>query len=195
MSSDWFTNTCLSLLPGVALPSVFVETGTYHGGNIPSKIGRFREIHSIDLSLAYVQAARERYPHPSVTFHHGDSGAVLDDLVDDWQEPVMFFLDAHWSGGETALGPDDETPLLRELRVLSRRKWADIIFVDDTRLLGKKSFSGTAGCPDWPLTEFDWRDVTMSALLSAYGRECRVLACADIPDRLVLVPCVSRPRG
>lgn len=190
--SDWFTDTCKALIPEVAIPDIFVETGTYHGGNIPSKIGRYSEIHTIDLSEKYVEAAREKHAHPSVTYHHGDSGDVLETLVDRWKAPVMFFLDAHWSGGDSARAADAETPLLREMKALSRRKeQADIIFIDDTRFMGKKSFGGTPGCKDWPYTEFDWRDITMEALLKAYGRECRVINCTDIQDRIILVPRLS----
>lgn len=119
-----------------------------------------------------------------MTFHHGDSGEVLETLVDKWKEPVMFFLDAHWSGGEPAMTEDAETPLLREMRALSRRKeQADIIFIDDARFLGK-SFGGTPGCNERPY-------ITMDTLLKAYGRECRIINCTDIQDRVIIVPRVS----
>lgn len=168
--ADWFVQTCRALIPGIVIPDVVVETGTYRGDNIPSKIGVFREVHSIELDPAYARAARALYTHPSVTVHQGDSGDVLDTLVDTWHEPVMFFLNAHWSGGDTARAPDSQTPLLKEMRALSRRtEHRDIIFVDDTRSLGRKCFSGTPGCKDWPYTKFDWREVTMTALLAAYG--------------------------
>lgn len=185
MQSDWFVDYIRNTLKQ-EVPNVFVETGTFHAGNIPSKIGNFKEIHSIDLNPEFVQGAREKIRDPSVTFHHGDSADVLEQLASTWQEPVVFYLDAHWSGGATAFGRD-ETPLLRELRVLAQRPFNDIVFVDDMRLLGKKGQSGTPGDTVWPVIEYDWVDVSEQAIIATY-RPGYKLIHTGMMDRGVLVP-------
>jgi hypothetical protein len=63
----------------------------------------------------------------------GDSRAILPDLISRLgDQPAMFWLDGHWSGGETA-GEKDECPLLAELQLLRQRR-GDIIMIDDARL-------------------------------------------------------------
>ena len=188
--ADYFLDTFRLMFPDRSMPSVFVETGTFRGDNVASKIGlpEFKEIHSIELKTEYVDAARKRFENePSVRIHHGDSGKVLNELVDTWKEPVMFFLDAHWSGGETAKG-DCETPLIAEMKALGRRPYDDVVFIDDTRFFGRKMYGGTPGCSMWPYTEFDWRDVTLDKLLEVYGKNVTVHNCPYVTDRIVLVP-------
>lgn len=185
--TDWFVDTIKSFVPGIQVPRIFVETGTYHGNNIASKIGVFDEIHSIDLKEEYVLQARKRFPLPNVHIHHGDSGTVFKDLVQNaaWNEPVVFFLDAHWSGGETAKG-DKETPLLEEMEALAQRNnYDDVIFIDDTRFFGKRMYGGTPGDTIYPLTEFDWSDVTLQKLLEIYKRPVKVYQCNTF-DRIML---------
>ena len=90
----------------------------------------------------------------------GDSKIILPELLNQIQEPVTVFLDAHYSGKLTSFG-SEETPLLFELEILKNRPYDDIIIIDDCRLLGK---SGTCGCepdhPIYPKMEYDWRNIT-----------------------------------
>lgn len=183
MTSDWFVDTIKAR--GLLVPNVFVETGTFWGENIPSKLPFFKEIHSIDLKEEYVVQARNKFPFPNVTFHHGDSAEVLARLVNTWNEPVVFYLDAHWSGGETAKG-SKETPLLEEMTILGKRQYDDIIFIDDTRFFGKKMFGGIPGDHMWPYTEFDWRDVTLENILKNFGHDVDIWPC-DTFDRIMLI--------
>jgi len=61
---------------------------------------------------------------------------MLPELLNNINEPVTIYLDAHYSGGTTAFG-EEEVPLLFELEILKNRKYDDIIIIDDCRLLGK----------------------------------------------------------
>lgn len=57
---------------------------------------------------------------------------------------INFFLDGHYSGGETFAGPND-CPLLDELNFISQnlpRFQAVTILIDDIRLCGKKHSYG-----------------------------------------------------
>ena len=69
----------------------------------------------------------------NVTPHQGDSREILPEIIRAHPDQrCLFWLDGHWSGGETA-GEDDECPLLGELACLSERR-NDIILIDDARL-------------------------------------------------------------
>ena len=90
----------------------------------------------------------------------GDSKKILPELLKSIDEPVTIFLDAHFSGGTTALG-EEEVPLLFELEILKNRKYDDIIIIDDCRLLGKiGSFGSGSNDPIYPTTSYDWNDIT-----------------------------------
>jgi len=171
-------------------PRVFVETGTFRGDCAAREAAWFRHVFTIELDPELAEAARKRFAdEPNVEVIEGDSGEVLPFLIarPELQEPALFYLDGHWSGGITARGRLDEDgcPLLREMEALGHRSFADIIVIDDARLFGKKTVSGTGG--DWPPTEFDWRHITEESLVRAYGRECEVKMAEDV-DRLILLP-------
>jgi len=186
---SWFFEVTRQL--GTKLPRVWVETGTFRGDTTARQVAWFRHIFTIELDPTLAAAARERFKdEPTVEVHEGDSAEVLAWLCatsPHLQEPAVFYLDGHWSGGVTARGREEEDgcPLLREVAVLGRREYEDLIVVDDVRLFGKKVVSGSGG--DWPPTEFDWRHVTEESLLAAYSRPAEVHYCQGI-DRLVLVP-------
>ncbi|HEV3271364.1 MAG TPA: hypothetical protein VGZ93_04200 [Candidatus Methylacidiphilales bacterium] len=64
---------------------------------------------------------------------YGDSKDLLPEVVSRLgDKPAIFWLDGHWSGGETA-GENDECPLVSELETLSHRR-GDVILIDDARL-------------------------------------------------------------
>jgi hypothetical protein len=120
-----------------------------------------------------------------VYVHHGDSGEVLKKFIDALHEPVLFYLDAHFSGGKTAFGtPEDNgCPLLRELAVLGKRTEDDIVIVDDMRLMGKTSWGGMENDELYPLTLYNFEHVTFETILNAYELSCKYYM---IGDRLVL---------
>jgi hypothetical protein len=116
---------------------VLVETGTLYGEMIDATLHRFERIWSIELSpeLARRAAARfSRWPH--VTIIQGDSGVELARVAAQVEEPAVFWLDGHYSGGITAKG-DVETPIVAELEtVLARGYDGDVVLIDDARLFG-----------------------------------------------------------
>lgn len=186
--STWFARACANL--NVALPRVFVETGTYRGDGVAQNRPDFQRVHSIELKKEFVDAARARFAQDKgVTVHHGDSAEVLAVLAPAIDEPALFYLDAHFSGGETAFGQeaDKGCPVLRELAALSARKQpGDVIVVDDMRLMGKAAYGGTPGDAVYPLTFFDFTHATKEAMLEALARPCRAVMAGDV-DRMVIV--------
>jgi len=127
----------------------FVETGTFRGDMVEAMRSHCTRIISIELDRARFEAARARFAGcENVTILHGDSGALLSDVVARLAEPALFWLDGHYSGPGTARGESD-TPILAELtHVLGADGARHTILVDDARL-----FDGTADYPTLPELE------------------------------------------
>jgi len=113
---------------------VFVESGTYFGNSAALAASLFNKVHTIELSGNLVQQARVRFAHiQQVTVHHGDSASVLPDILHGMHERALFWLDGHWSGGNTAQGPVN-TPILEELLAIEKSGIKDgVILIDDIR--------------------------------------------------------------
>jgi hypothetical protein len=122
--------------------STFIETGTLHGESVALMRGIFPICHTIELNESFYKHASTFFAASDITFHHGDSTTVLRTLLPTIKEPAFFFLDAHFSSGETARGSLD-CPLLEELSLIEKRSYRDIIVIDDLRLFG------TNGAEDW----------------------------------------------
>jgi hypothetical protein len=114
--------------------TIFVETGTHHGGTTRWASNNFEIVHTIERAESlYNLHSNELAQLTGVTPHWGDSRHILPQIVGDIHgQRAVYWLDGHWSGGETA-GEYDECPLLDELACLSSRT-ADIILIDDARL-------------------------------------------------------------
>lgn len=112
----------------------FVETGTYLGDMTAAMLRRFERLYSIELSAALHEKAVARFGrHENVRILQGDSAAQLDSILPHCDRPTLFWLDAHWSGGNTARGEID-TPIVSELDAIFRgAKHDPIILVDDAR--------------------------------------------------------------
>ncbi|MGY4473588.1 hypothetical protein [Bradyrhizobium sp. USDA 3364] len=167
--------------------SVFVETGTNLGHTTAFVAKHFAKVHTIELSRSLHEDTKRKLSHiRNIDFIHGDSAEVLRDLCATIEEPAVFYLDAHWSGGVTAHG-DEEVPLYHELASIARRPFCDLIIVDDYRLFGKKGKTGTIGHVQYPPIEFDWRNITVKGCLEFFPETqfCREFVVRD--DRLFLL--------
>jgi len=101
----------------------------------------FSRIVSIELDATLYRRARSRFdPYPHIEIVRGDSAVALAHVVRERPEPCVFWLDAHYSGGETAHG-DRETPIEAEVAiVLARKNPKDVILIDDARLFTGGSY-------------------------------------------------------
>lgn len=151
----------IATVTGYALPERYIETGTYRGNSALLAAKNFKKVETIELSDRWYEYSKDRLKDFSnVICHLGDCVKVLPILLEDSQSPVYFFLDAHFSGGTTALG-DKEVPLMEELQLILERKSKDIIVIDDLRLIGNKGQTGIKGHEVYPEMEFDWSDVSL----------------------------------
>jgi len=114
--------------------SVFVETGTYRGGTALKMSKYFRRIYTIEKSEKLYKYCQKKLNKVSnITTIFGDSRDILPGILEK-EDNILFWLDAHWSGGET-YGEKDECPLLYELNIIQRyyktKNYA--VLIDDAR--------------------------------------------------------------
>jgi predicted O-methyltransferase YrrM len=96
---------------------VLVETGTYYGDMIEAMQNVFDKIYSIELSQDLFERAKKRFKdRKQVELIQGDSGIELKSLMSKIDRPTLFWLDGHYSAGETAKG-DKETPFLKSFSI------------------------------------------------------------------------------
>jgi len=150
----------------------FVETGTNAGFTVNNMIPRFKEIHSIELSEEYYKSACEKFKtNKNVKLHLGDSSKVLKNIIHTFNGNTVFFLDGHWSGGDTAKGEKD-CPLLEELDTIVKDfKHKALIIIDDYRLFGTRGNE-------------DWTDITNDNVKNIIQE--RMVSMDNNNDRLVI---------
>lgn len=112
----------------------FVETGTLFGDMVADLYPNFEYVYSVELQEGFYRSAVDRFKDvENVIIFQGDSGRVLDDIVPTLEGPTLFFLDAHFCGGNSATG-DTETPVLAELKaILSQPILNGVIVIDDLK--------------------------------------------------------------
>ncbi len=151
---------------------LFIETGTLHGDTTNRMARYFEELHTIELSAKFARKARKRFAKVKKIFvHQGDSAEVLPTLVKDLSRNAVFYLDGHWSRGETARGPKD-VPLMEELAGIMGMKAAALVIIDDLRLFGVEK-------------RVDWCDISVKGCEDAVRP--RLVKSKQMDDRLILL--------
>lgn len=114
-----------------------IETGTFQGDMVEAQRKNSDRIATIELADSLFQAAKERFSaFKHIIVIHGDSTIKLVEAMKLFQGPVLFWLDAHYSGGATVRG-EENCPILKELLLIAaRNNNADVILIDDARLFG-----------------------------------------------------------
>jgi len=119
-----------------------IETGTYLGDMVFVNLKKFSKICSIELDKHLFLYAQRRFKRFSnVRILQGDSGTILWEVLKEVNEPAIFWLDGHYSGGITAQG-DKLCPIFDELEAILSYDQHHVLFIDDARL-----FRGTGGYP------------------------------------------------
>jgi hypothetical protein len=121
--------------------SVFVETGTHIGKTVlAAHNAGFKRIYTIELAdHFYADAVKKFAGYPGIKCIHGDSSKKLKEVLAELDERAVFWLDGHWSMGDTARG-DKDVPLCEELESIANHHIKNhILLIDDIRLFGDKS--------------------------------------------------------
>lgn len=131
---------------GTYRTKVLVETGTFEGDSIRAALAAgIPEIHSVELNRNLYDANKLRFAeYPNVTLHHGNSPVQLREIVKTLQSQAMFWLDAHYCGGDTGFVEKSATPrcpILDEIAAIAESPIKNhVILVDDIRFFGKPEF-------------------------------------------------------
>jgi len=125
-------------------PKVFVETGTYYGDTVAAIKDVYANVISIEVDETFYKKACVRFANDkNVRIAHGDCAREMPAILATLQEPAVFWLDGHYSGGETGKG-EVEDPILISLNQIAAHPIRDhVIFIDDAR-----TFDGREGRPD-----------------------------------------------
>ena len=152
--------------------SVLVETGTFRADMMVAMSPYFEQLYSVELSESLCTFSRGRCSHlKNVDIRQGASEDVLAEICGTLNGQVLFWLDGHFSGGDTALGTT-ECPVVSELRtILAHPQITPVIVIDDAR-----EFNGTRSYPTI-------REIVQ--ILNAGGARLHVTV-AD--DAIVIVP-------
>lgn len=134
----------------------FVETGTWVGNTIFNLEPYFDKLHTIEFSEKYYNNTKSRYHGNKINFILGDSSIEFKTLLPTLNEKCIFFLDGHWSGGDTGRSSKD-SPLVEEMELINDLFTNEaIIIIDDVRLFGMKEI----------LNEPNWSEINKEQLIT-----------------------------
>jgi hypothetical protein len=138
-----------------------VETGTYGGGTARVLAGMFPSATTIELSdELHRRAAAALAGIENLTLLHGSSPEALATL----ERPpggTLYWLDAHWSGGETA-GREHPCPVVEEIRAIGPGHPDDCLLIDDARLFNDPAWPSIAEVMNAILAERPGHHVTIA---------------------------------
>jgi hypothetical protein len=111
--------------------TILIETGTYYGEMIAAVAHGFRRIYSVELDPRLAQRARERFrKYSHVEIIEGDSQSVVPKLLQQINQPCLFWLDAGYCGWGGGIGNPNR--LGSELSAILADKIRDhVILMDD----------------------------------------------------------------
>ena len=131
----------------------YVETGVYRGATIAEifkakKTGKINvsDCYGIELSDFFANKLIDKYKrYTDVHIFHGDTVKQLPVILNKHiNTQTLFWLDAHFSGGDTARGKTD-CPLLKELEIISKHQIKNhVLLIDDARTFHDKDSK------EWP---------------------------------------------
>ena len=111
---------------------IFVEGGTYQGMTASLMSKSFKKVYTIEKSNEMYNIAKNNLKGiKNIELLEGDTRDYLKKIMNN--DNLLFWLDAHWSGGLT-YGKEDESPLIKELEIIFSRNRNYAILIDDARL-------------------------------------------------------------
>lgn len=127
----------LDTLKKFAGNKIYIESGTGDGESAVLALSAgFERVITIEAAPRMFERACKRFANDEkVLCVLGDSGVVLPDILRPIDEPITFFLDAHWSTGEPDL-PEGvkKCPLLDDLIAIRNHAIkTHTILIDDIR--------------------------------------------------------------
>jgi len=156
----------------------FIETGTNEGHTTFSLEPYFDKIYTIEFSEKYYNNTKQKYKGNKINFMLGDSSIVFNSLLPNITDKCIFFLDGHWSCGDTGKSSKD-CPLDEEITHINNLFQNEaIIIIDDFRLFGFYSTS-----EDWSKIN---KDNLLNILKSRINKVYHLDSDAAKNDRLII---------
>jgi hypothetical protein len=160
----------------------FIETGTNEGDTTFSLEPYFDKIYTIEFSEKYYNNTKQKYKGNKINFMLGDSSIVFNSLLPNITDKCIFFLDGHWSCGDTGKSSKD-CPLDEEITHINNLFQNEaIIIIDDFRLFGLDATSGKLG-EDWSKIN---KDNLLNILKSRINKVYHLDSEAAKDDRLII---------
>lgn len=127
----------------------FVETGTYRSDAVAEALDAgFAHIRTIDSDPEAANFCSNRFwlkknTHLDIKCWTGDSSTMLWDMIKDIDEPITFWLDAHWQMLDGEEEPGVPWPLLHELiQIGNHTIKTHTILIDDILILTHPDVTG-----------------------------------------------------
>lgn len=160
----------------------FVETGTYLGQTIFNMEPYFKNLYTIEIKKEFFENVKNIYNGNKINFILGDSSKEIINLCKILNGNTIFFLDGHWSAGDTGRANKD-CPLYEELLgIMDNFLYESIIIIDDVRLFGKGPNLGNEIC-DWEqINEKNILNIVEYRLIQYFYYDSEI--CVN--DRLIL---------
>lgn len=119
---------------------ILIETGTYIGRMLYATRKVFKKIYSIELDETLYKTVKQRFSkYNHISLYQGDSAEVLLKILLKINQPCLFWLDAHYTGGRSARGNID-TPIMQELQIILKNlNPNNVILIDDAHLFTGKN--------------------------------------------------------
>jgi hypothetical protein len=124
--------------------NVFIETGMYRGDGIQSALDAgFKQIISIDNDDQCLFFCMDRFDidnnwDSGIKFLLADSATTLQNIINKIDEPILFWLDAHWQFIEGTPKGANPFPLLKELEQIAKHNIkSHTIIIDDWHIFYK----------------------------------------------------------
>jgi hypothetical protein len=137
---------------------VFIETGTWLGDTILEMEPYFESLYTIEINEKFYNDIISKYTNNKINFLLGASEDKLVEILPSLIDNSIFFLDGHWSAGDTGRGAKD-VPLYDELTAIDKYFLPNaIIIIDDVRLFGKGPNHNNELC--------NWEEINEEKLLS-----------------------------
>jgi len=155
---------------------IFVETGTNYGNTILGLYQYFKDLYTVEIKKEIYDAAVKRIKNfgiQNIHFYLGDSAVILVNILKIINEPAIFFLDGHYSHGDTGRGNSD-TPLLDELKIINNNHNKNsVIIIDDYNMFGTNRNE-------------DWTDITIDNIIKCFS-ENKIYHQYVNNDRLIIL--------
>lgn len=159
-----------------------IETGTFYGETTFALEPYFDETYTIEFNDKYYNNVKNKYTGNKIKFILGDSSIEFETLLPNITSNCVFFLDGHWSGGDTGHSNKD-CPLIEEITHINNLFKNDaIIIIDDFRLFGLNASSGILG--------EDWSEISKEKILKILNTRISEVynlpSCLADNDRLII---------